>query len=87
MKNFRHIFTLLGDLPYGGAKMKKFKIKWGLMPMSGGFIFCSNHTEGEIMIKTKKRIIENQQLVKKLKIFEGIFRFPGFLPYVKGKQK
>lgn len=87
MKNFRHIFTLSGDLPYGGAKMKKFKIKWDFLPMSGGFIFCSNHTEGEIMIKTKKRILENQQLVKKLKIFEGIFRFPGVLPYVKGKQK
>ena len=67
--------------------MKKFKIKWDFLPMSGGFIFCNNNTEGEIMIKTKKRIFENQQLVKKLKIFEGIFRFQGVLPYVKGKQK
>ena len=57
--------ALSGNLLYGGAKMKKFKIKWGLLPMSGGFTFCINQTKGEIMIKAKKRIFVNQRLIKK----------------------
>ena len=65
--------ALSGNLPYGGAKMKKFKIKWGLLPMSGGFTFCINQTKGEIMIKTKKRIFVNQRLIKKSVFWREVF--------------
>ena len=87
MKILETVFHLPGFLSIRGKKMKIFNFFGETFPTSGVFIFCNNYTEGEIMTEAKKRILENQQLVKKLKIFEGIFRFPGVLPYVKGKQK
>ena len=65
--------ALSGNLPYGGAKMKKFKIKWGLLPMSGGFTFCINQTKGEIMIKTKKKNLCKSTTYKKVCFLEGGF--------------
>ena len=65
--------ALSGNLPYGGAEMKKFKIKWGLLPMSGGFTFCINQTKGEIMIKTKKKNLCKSTTYKKVCFLEGGF--------------
>ena len=39
------------------------------------------------MTKNKKRIFENQLLIKKLKIFEKFFRFPGIYPMEGEKMK
>ena len=69
--------VLSGNLPYGGAKMKKFKIKWGLLPMSGGFTFCINQTKGEIIIKTKKKNLCKSTTYKKVKIFQEFFPVSG----------
>ena len=87
MKILETVFHLPGFLSIRGKKMKIFNFFGETFPTSGVFIFCNNHTEGETMIEVKKRIFVNQQLIKKFVLGWGVFRSPGFLPYVKGNKK